>query len=136
MKIFCVKTENFLNIFVLCSISSKLLFAGFCRFLPGTRGNVAEIHSHDIPKRLHLLGNESLSFLFVSSIVASPREIPLRLVFSCYHFSLYISFVVSLYIAYTLGERLAQPTPQYRWASLDCFQISFICFAPLVHKTR
>jgi hypothetical protein len=107
VKIFCVKTENFLNICVLCSISSKLLLAGFCRFLPGTRGNAAKIHSHNIPKRLHKLGNESLSFLFVSSIVASPREVPLRLAFSSYYFSLFISFFSSLYIAYTLGERLA-----------------------------
>jgi hypothetical protein len=62
VKIFCVKTENFLDFFVFCSISSKLLLAGFCRFLPGTRGNAAKIHSYNIPKRFHKLGNESLPF--------------------------------------------------------------------------
>ena len=44
VKIFCVKAEIFLeHLVVFFSISSKLLLAGFCRNLPATRGNTAQI---------------------------------------------------------------------------------------------
>jgi hypothetical protein len=62
VEVFCVKTENFLNIVcVFYSISSKLLLAGFCRNLPATRGNAAQIHPQGFPKTHPWLGNDFLT---------------------------------------------------------------------------
>jgi len=50
------KTEIFLNFVVLCSISSKLLLAGFYRFLPETRGYAAQIQPYNTTKAATISG--------------------------------------------------------------------------------
>jgi hypothetical protein len=61
----CKKQKIFLTLCVFCSISSKLLLAGFCRFLPETKGNAAKILPQDFPKNPPWLGNDSLTFPLV-----------------------------------------------------------------------
>jgi hypothetical protein len=67
---------------VFYSISSKLLLVGFCRNLPATRGNAAQIHPQSCIKTYLQLGNDSLTFPSVFTCITS-YFIAISLEFSC-----------------------------------------------------
>ena len=107
MKIFCVITENFLLTFVVFfSISSKLLLAGFCRNLPATRGNAAQIRPQAFTKAY---------LIWITNF----QRFPSVFLYILYYFTKFFLYICQLTYCRHLGSvlGLANP-PKSSWLDL------------------